>query len=159
MKNEMINGKTPEIIKSGLISMLKSCGDMCGESTRCLQGLCPYYGDDYCEESILSDAFALIEHLEAKVPKWIGVEEQLPKYVISVFVYARLCVGGRISKTGSTYISLFIPPTKSWKGVPDGWKVTHWMPKPEPQEEEEERHDDEGDHRGHHPLDLGQQGD
>lgn len=158
MKNELINGRTPEQIKTGLSCSGSKGNVKCEECAYCMG----QFGDEDCNykcDQIDNDALALIEYLEAKGPKWISVKEQLPKYVISVFVYARLCVGGRIRKTGSTYISSFIPPTKSWRGVPDGWKVTHWMPKPEPPEEDEERHDDEGDHRGHHPLDPDQQGD
>ena len=126
----LINGRTPEIIKSGLISMLKSCGDMCGESTRCLQGLCPYYGDDYCEESILSGALALIEHLEAQQPKWISVKERLPKYVEVALVYAYRYSGGIAEPEGRIYIAMFIPSNRSWMELPDGFAVTHWMPLP-----------------------------
>lgn len=121
---ELINGRTPEQIRFNVME--------CAHG-HCLSE-CPYDIYDECTENLLDDAFALIRHLEAKVPRWISVEEQLPKYVISAFVYARLCVGGKICKTGSTYISTFIPPTKSWSDVPDGWKVTHWMPMPEPPE-------------------------
>ena len=137
MKNELINGRTPGEIKAGL--RCRVAGDV-----KCSD--CEYYGTVLYEieqrkyecDDIDRDALALIEHLEAKVPRWIRVEERLPKYVISAFVYAHLCVGGRIHKTGSTYISLFMPPTKSWSGVPDGWKVTHWMPTPKPPEEDGE---------------------
>ena len=122
---DKINGRTPEEIKTGLL-----CSNGCCD--------CPYAGciteDETCSEHVEKDVLALIDHLEAKVPRWISVEERLPEYVISAFVYARLCGGGRICKIGSTYISSFMPPTKSWSDVPDGWKVTHWMPLPEPPE-------------------------
>jgi hypothetical protein len=127
---DLINGRTPmtkvdiERVKKDLHACIS---DECCE---CSESLC-----FSCQDYLRAGALLAIEHLEAQQPKWISVEERLPKHAISAFVYARLCVGGRIHKIGSTYISLFMPPTKSWRDVPDGWKVTHWMPLPEPPEE------------------------
>lgn len=77
MKNDLINGRTPEEIKAGL----KAC------TTAKVPGYgcnipCPYLNTPNCWLPVKSDALALIEHLEAerdaalaKVPKWISVKD------------------------------------------------------------------------------------
>ena len=65
--------KTPEEIKKGLVH--------CKHCAPCLD--CAY-GDlrdtKYtCETALLSDAIAYIQRLEDQLPKWISVEERLPK--------------------------------------------------------------------------------
>lgn len=74
-----------------------------------------------------------IENTEARTMKWIRVEERLPEYAELALVRTYPYVGGRLSG-GSTYIAMFIPPTKAWRDIPDGCRVTHWMPLPEPPE-------------------------
>lgn len=66
---ELINGRTPEEIKSVLGGCDANCKD------------CPYvnYQED-CAGMIECDALALIEHLEAQQPKWISVKEQEPVF-------------------------------------------------------------------------------
>lgn len=65
--------KTPEEIKKGL----KHC---CNDAP-CLE--CEYADQRdrryTCEDALLADALAYIQQLEAQVPKWISVEERLPK--------------------------------------------------------------------------------
>ena len=66
-------GRTPEEIKKGL--------EHCKHLAPCLD--CAY-GDlrdtKYtCETTLLSDALALIQQLETQIPKWVSVEERLPK--------------------------------------------------------------------------------
>lgn len=134
----LINGRTVEIIKIGLINLLNNCGDIRGESTRCLQELCPYYGDDCCEESILSGVLALIEHLEAQQPTWISVKERLPEMYEDGSADIVLVTDGQ-------FIHMAAYSNEKWYFAECGemkepmfYKVTHWMPLPEPPEEEQE---------------------
>lgn len=69
-------------------------------------------------------------------PKWISVEDELPKPFTDVLVYRRsVCgMGGYMSIEHMTlgygdYI-LWMNDISSWKS-----KVTHWMPLPEPPKE------------------------
>ena len=71
--------KKPEEIKKGL--------ECCAEDG--CKG-CPY--EDDCRmadgfSEVANDALAYIQQLEAKVPKWISVEERLPELYTSVLVY------------------------------------------------------------------------
>jgi hypothetical protein len=120
----LINGRTPEVIKSNL-SYLVRC-ENCPQNHE--------YGCDYDKQTeecrTVIDALALIEHLEAQQPKWISVEERLPymnqKVLVSDgFIVVEAHYNGRAEwihnghcmKTG-------------------GVIVTHWMLKPEPPKED-----------------------
>ena len=84
----MINGRTPEEIKTAL----RECGNRACKD-------CPYYADCLAGETrlrITKDALALINHLEserdaalAKVPKWISVKERLPENEERVLITER----------------------------------------------------------------------
>lgn len=126
--------KTPEEIKKGL----EVCrADEChGHHTGC-----PYDDDFFCIMHICGDALALIEHLEAKVPKWISVEERLPEYKTAVLGY-----GLRYRNYLDTDPFPAVHVVYS-RGEDEGWftfwnneyvAVTHWMPLPEPTKEESE---------------------
>lgn len=129
----LINGRTPEEIKRVLEWAKFACGDLVCEE-------CPYY-ENVCShesyEKIAPDALALIEHLEAKVPRWISVEERLPENDDLVLVRAN----GRAREI-------------RWDGAyvlaaygSEGWvlwdyeddevqhlKILQWVPLPEPPE-------------------------
>lgn len=62
--------KTPDEIKKGLA--------LCIDNEAACIG-CPYDDVETCHCDLMEDAFALIQQLEAKVPKWISVEKKLPK--------------------------------------------------------------------------------
>ena len=128
---ELINGRTPEEIKSGL----RHCWVRCkgGED-----GDCPYYDD--CSQwgatkNLEKDALALIEHLEAerdaalaKVPKWISVEERLPWMNQKVLV-----------SDGSIVTEAHYNGRGEWihnghDMAIGGVIVTHWMPLPDLEE-------------------------
>ena len=114
--------KTPEEIKKGL--------ECCIENKGCID--CPYRGD--CNE-LEGDALAYIQQIEqerimlmdtvskmcGKTPRWISVNEQLPKEFATVLIMRddikQACVGWLIGGHWS---------------VPKGVRVTHWMPLPEP---------------------------
>lgn len=118
--------KSPDEIKKGLECCM---GDPlvwhCEE--------CPYADDgaeaddgcDYNGAQVMQDALALIQQLEAKVPRWISVEERLPEKAGAYVVYGV----GRIA------FATFYPSIQMWVSNVDAG-ITHWMPLPEPPEEE-----------------------
>lgn len=131
---ELINGRTPEEIKYVAEWNCYSCGGLeCDD--------CSYL--DACtvenRDRAVPDALALIEHLEAKVPRWVSVEERLPENDDLVLVRAN----GRARETrwdGAYVLAMY---------GSEGWvlwdyeddevhhlKVLQWMPLPEPPEVE-----------------------
>ena len=115
--------KTPEEIKKGL--------EFCGSDNDCLPSLCPYYHECLFEDeyALQKDALTYILQLEAQVPKWISVEERLPKelqYVIAINRYDDDSFEPCIA-----YFSAREWFTGSFIG---GCEITHWMPLPEPPE-------------------------
>ena len=126
---ELINGKMPEHIKAGL--RCRVIGDVeCSE--------CAYYGTvlyeiglrEYECDDIDRDAIALIEHLEAQIPKWISVSDQLPEFDKAViFGY---------SDKHFVFIGYLDGEELQWYDLEDGRvaRPTHWMPLPEPPKEE-----------------------
>ena len=75
--SELINGRTVEEIKRGL----RVCNGWCDLE-------CPYSEIEYgCVGTMVRDALALIERLEAQVPRWISVEERQPSAFVSVMVH------------------------------------------------------------------------
>ena len=144
--------KTPEEIKKGL----ECCYSDDVTKRECAK--CPYEYCEECEEVLGRDALALIQQLErdknwesenydlireenkqleAQVPKWISVEERLPKPYKNVIVYRKYlnpvsgyCVIDYIELTGQGGFE-WSKSCASWKYV-----VTHWMPLPEPPKEE-----------------------
>ena len=165
MKNDLINGRTPEEIKRVLEWATCACGNMVCEE-------CQYYGSVCSSENferIAPDALALIEHLEAQQPKWISVEERLPESGTHVLVccertgymghktqyvcdgfYAgkyKVKVGWRDEDTAAEYSEeddeFYLE--EGWYEVIKNWgdydsvviddRPTHWMPLPEPPKE------------------------
>lgn len=114
--------KTPEEIKMGL--------ECCNTYNDCQS--CPY--DDEVEKGWgccvqrNADALAYIQQLEAKVPKWISVEERLPEYG-RYLVITRKGNAGPKAHT-ATYNHM------GWWTHSNFGDITHWMPLPEPPEEE-----------------------
>lgn len=118
--------KTPDEIKKGL----ESCGaDEChGEHTGC-----PYKDDVFCIMYICGDALAYITQLEARVPKWISVEDRLPEIGTVVLGYAK-------HNPFSAYEVMLV------RNLGNGFEmiryheyatsITHWMPLPEPPKED-----------------------
>ena len=113
--------KTPDEIKSGL----KCC-------TIPLCAVCPYDGEESCIEKNNEDALTYIQQLEAKVPRWISVEERLPEtrgtYIAHIVhrynkadSYSRMCIE-------------YFDTEDMWTFLHDVYEVTHWMPLPEPPE-------------------------
>lgn len=122
---ELINGRRPEQIRFNVME--------CAHG-HCLSE-CPYDGSDDCTEEILYDALAMIEHLEAKVPKWISVEERLPEQngIYLAHVVHRYCKIDSYWRVCIEYFGI----EGTWDSLADIYEVTHWMPLPEPPKEDE----------------------
>lgn len=113
--------RTPDEIKKGL---------ECCKEDECFgdRENCPYTADPkLCVGVMCADALALIQQLEAQVPRWISVEERLPEDMDDVLTW----VGGLVE------VGCYDESNECWElytYVGDG-SVTHWMPLPEPPEE------------------------
>lgn len=77
-------------------------------------------------EGVLRKAIAYIEQLETQVPKWISVEERLPRCGERVLIL-------NDGSVGEAYLSI----SHKWVRQEFVWaaKVTHWMYMPEPPKE------------------------
>lgn len=115
--------KTPEEIKE----WLKGCDDK-SNCSRCPNGY-------QCDRDAYTLAY--IQQLEAQVPKWISVDERLPKPHDDGSVDGVLVTDGAL-------IHMAYYSNDQWYFCSNGemkkdmfYEVTHWMPLPEPPEEEE----------------------
>ena len=109
--------KTHEEIKKGL----ELCAaDDCYEEKH--TG-CPYDDDELCIRHICGDALAYITQLEARVPKWISVEDRLPEDDENVMI---------LSNERITFVGFY--KNGQWISYSlyaiYGNVVTHWMPLP-----------------------------
>lgn len=123
--------KTHEAIKKGLECCMKASEEACDH--------CPY--SKGCERfeagNLYRDALAYINQLEARVPKWISVEDRLPEP--STYVLA-LTAPGALSVGQNVIVADYIHPKSEDHGVfviaytnyddKDIVPVTHWMPLP-----------------------------
>lgn len=120
---ELINGRTPEEVRKGISSCFSdSCGTCRG---------CPYLNEGMdCDWMLKRDALALIEHLEAQQPKWIGVKERLPENCVSVLVWAVYHNEDGWNWTMPEIDSYY--DMVGWDNTadPEAREVTHWMPLP-----------------------------
>ena len=113
--------RTPEEIKKGL----KNC---CNSAYACED--CPY--DEFsglgCKVYRNNDAYAYIKQLEARVPRWRSIMEDIPVNEDDVLVL----IGGKDADVG-----WFNGYDGEWRtyGLVAG-DVTHWMPLPEPPKED-----------------------
>ena len=86
------------------------------------------------------DALALIQQLEAQVPKWISVEERLPETQVTVVLALKRDGGGsRIAIGSRAHWTPFRYYIDGGTCAVDAGRVTHWMPLPEPPKEEERK--------------------
>lgn len=131
--------KTPDEIKNGL--------ECCISDTYGCYEKCPYFnslsnGVD-CAVKMHADALAYITQFEARVPKWISVEDRMPEP--STYVLA-LTAPGALSVGENVIVADYIHPKSEDHGVfviaytnyddKDIVPVTHWMPLQEMPKEE-----------------------
>ena len=111
--------KTSDEIKKGLACCAKSSLEACEH--------CPYRKDcdNFNAGNLYRDAYAYINQLESRVPKWISVKDRLPENYEPVIIFQdncrNACYGWMIDGRWS---------------VPEWVSVTHWIPIPEMPKEE-----------------------
>ena len=85
--------------------------------------------EDYenkCLDELIVDALAYIQQLEARVPRWIPVEEQPEPPEDDVYYCYGYWIGsGRKQAETAEYLC------GEWK-IANNFVLTHWMPLPEP---------------------------
>lgn len=77
-------------------------------------------------EELICDTIAYIQQLKAALPKWIGVEDRLPEH-------GRRCLA--FGHKGKAHHMDIVKrgKTGTWEfGMMTGFKITHWMPLPQP---------------------------
>ena len=90
---------------------------------------CPYDECKDCVEVVARDAEECIRALVNKLPRWISVEEKLPKRGAIVLCYTKYFYE----------VLQWDDDAEQWVGqysVNAKHYVTHWMPLPEPPEED-----------------------
>lgn len=117
---ELINGRTPEEINERAATCITST---CSE--------CPYDRTEYfCDATdVMDNLLAYAQHLEAKQPKWISVEERLPEEVCRCLVITKRHEESSMVNT-ATYNHM------GWWTHGNFGEITHWMPMPEPKKED-----------------------
>lgn len=117
--------RTPDEIKKGLEYL--SITNVAQKVEAAKRGLPYAYAED-----IATDALAYIQQLEAKVPNWISVEDELPEKGVDV-LYVSKCDGrihlGRWRNKTDRGAIYFMNGNRMET-------ATHWMPLPELPEEE-----------------------
>ena len=111
---------------------IKKANECCASVTSDCNG-CPYeeMPNFVCFKQKCLDTLALIEQLEAQIPKWISVKERLPDEPCKLFmflhddVYAGRYLGGGLFKTYSGLV---------WSA--QAGSVTHWMHRPDDPKED-----------------------
>lgn len=119
--------KTPEEIKKGIrqcLGFFDEFVDACDQCPFCREG-------SFCKGALCHDALALIEHLEANVPRWISVEEQLPDNDAKYLVYMPDYGLHEVAEYYGDGEWLDVDFTNLTRNV------SHWMPLPEPPKEEQ----------------------
>lgn len=120
--------KTPEEIKKGLACYAAhgDCADIYCEE-------CPNNNPYGGHEEVTADALTYIQQLEAKVPNWISVEDELPEKGVDV-LYVSKCDGrihlGRWRNKTDRGAIYFMNGNRMVT-------ATHWMPLPGLPEEDE----------------------
>ena len=132
--------RTPEEIKKVLECCygdeVKRLCDQCPNAVR-VEG----YPEVFCGDFDCSgkEALALIQQLEAQVPKWISVEERLPEEVMrdeSDVSSSDLVIVAVCDDMDNIFVADDIVCRGEWVNYPAPlFEVTHWMPLPEPPKE------------------------
>lgn len=128
--------RTPDEIKKGLECCILETDDT---SPVDHFRACPYQPTGLCFRTLLEDALTYIQQLETHLPKWISVEERLPEDNLNVLVYAignnENSVIAMTSYTHNMYGYNIEGWCSPWQYFFYEYKITHWMPLPEPPKE------------------------
>ena len=90
-----------------------------------------------CVGANLTDAAAAIEAMEAKVPHWVSVEDELPKNVANrVLAFCENGVMYAAHYEGGETDKWYMNMGTWWEEGTGKLTVTHWMPIPEPPQED-----------------------
>lgn len=107
---------------------------------------CAYRGDNPakipngCADKLFKDVREYIKQLEARVPRWISVEERMPEVDCNVLVYATgeydsvVAITSLTNKLHGFNITGWRDP---WMCFFHDYAITHWMPLPNSPKEEE----------------------
>jgi hypothetical protein len=132
--SELINGRTAEEIKRGLRCQGSKGNVKCNECAYCIG----HFGDSDCDyecDQIDGDALALIEQLEAAVPRWISVEERLPEKLNGnnqVYITEEVMgFDGECAYIGQYKVYKYDGYRTFFDGNFFRDDITHWMPLPE----------------------------
>ena len=123
--------KKPEEIKKGL----ECCDKFLGGGHWNICSKCPYdMGKGRCYGTMMADALAYIQQLEAQVPRWIPVEERLPATDDDVLIVTNNEFGTGY-EVGQGYYDIC---DEEWFGhaYVGTIDVTHWMPLPKAPKED-----------------------
>ena len=132
---ELINGRTAEEIKHDIEWSAFTC-----EDTGCDE--CKFAND--CRDmkpgyEIARNALALIERLEAQVPRWIGVEERFPEKLNGnnqIYITEEVIgFDGECAYIGQYKVYKYDGHWTFFDGNFFRDDITHWMPLPEPPKE------------------------
>ena len=118
--------KTPDEINKGLACRAECSKEACEH--------CPYMKDcdNFDAGNLYRDAIAYINQLEARVPKWISVEDRKPEGVVLVANFAPGTDGYKkmdvadVFDVGNSDITFYL-----LNGFDVEYNVTHWMPIPD----------------------------
>ena len=143
--------KTSEEIKKGL----ECCFNQENKDFVCDE--CPYDSAGSTCGDLFGDALALIQQLEAQVPRWISVEERLPEGEDPVLILVKETEHYGLHKEKSkVYYCQYLAywDDEEWYTTwcngcrkitdtanepnADDYEVTHWMPLPEGPKEDEQ---------------------
>ena len=87
-------------------------------------------------EKLMHDAAAAIEALQAEVPHWVSVEDELPKNVANrVLAFCENGVMYAAHYEGGETDKWYMNMGTWWEEGTGKLTVTHWMPLPEPPQE------------------------
>lgn len=144
--------KKPEEIKKGL----ECCDKFLGGGHWNICSKCPYdMGKGRCYGTMMADALAYIQQLEAQVPRWIPVEERMPEGEDPVLILVKETEHYGLHKGKSkVYYCQYLAywDDEEWYTTwcngcrkitdtanepnADDYEVTHWMPLPEAPKED-----------------------
>ena len=119
--------KTPDEIKTGVEFCTAKV--VSGNLKTCDLD-CPYRVEGaWCRNALAHDTLAYIQQLQAKVPKWISVEERLPEEgKFALLQYAKNAQNPTLHARNTMAVGRYEYGMFLVEGC--SVKITHWMPLP-----------------------------